>query len=130
MAVYKFNDGMGNRDRSCFYGIMLDGKVYSQSEAVEAKLAVFQSLAHEKNGKWSNTTWQVTTKSAKLVACMSPFNGWPETIKGCLDHVVTSNAGYTGETLTEEEARVFFFAKYPKTAARIQALEAAASELV
>lgn len=108
MPKYKFNDKLGNRGRSCRYRIIYEGKAYAAAEAEEQNLAVFVSLIYEKNGKWSNTTWEVLTKSAILVVCMSPFNGWPDNLELCLDHVIMDNDHYTGKAIEREDALIFF----------------------
>jgi hypothetical protein len=128
---YTFNDGMGNRSRSCRHRVLFQGKAYTQSEAVAEKLAVFRELKYTKNGKWSNTDWEVTVGSARLVVCMSPFDGWPQTLAGCLEHVQKSCARYLGEenTPTTEESVIFFRATYPDKYNEIAALDAAEGEL-
>jgi len=114
MKKYVFNDKQGNRDRECIYGIVFDGEFFSRKEAEDKKLAVFKSLKWEKAGKWSNTTWEVVVKSAKLVVCMRPFNGWPHDLDECVKHVKESSKSYTGETITDEEAICFLKGAYPK----------------
>jgi len=114
MKKYVFNDKQGSRDRECVYGIIFDDEFFSRKEAEEKNLAVFKSLKWEKDGKWSNTTWEVVVKSAKLVVCMRPFNGWADDLDECVKHVKESSKSYTDQTITDEEAICFLKGAYPK----------------
>ena len=119
----QFNDKQGNRDRSCRYCIVHNGKAYTQQEAVEAKLAKFVSLGYNKNGKWSNTDWRVETNSAKLVVIMSPFDGWTDDMALCIDHVLSSY-GNSDYGVTREEAELAFSFLYPNKYQKIKAMDA------
>lgn len=130
MPVYKFNDKQGNRDRACVWAILHEGKIYNTAESKAANLAVFKAVNFEKNGKWSNTDWEVHTVSAKLIVIMPPFEGWGEDLAKCLRHVISSCKSYLGWELSEEEAKLFFTTKYPKTYARISAQAAEIANLV
>lgn len=130
MPVYKFNDKQGNRDRACMWAILHEGRIYNTAESKEAKLAVFKAVGFEKNGKWSNTDWEVHTVSAKLIVIMPPFEGWGEDLSKCVSHVINSCKSYLGWEPSEEEATLFFTTKYPKTFARITAKAAEIANLV
>ena len=130
MPTYNFNDQQGNRDRSCRYGIIHNNQYFTADDAQAQKLAVFKSLGYKKNGKWSNTDWEVTTKSAKLIVCMSPFEGWPESVDLCVKHVIRECKRYVEWEPSEEEALIFFRGCYPKTYAKTLEKEAAIGELV
>ena len=126
----KFNDKQGNRNRACKFGLVYKGKFYSRQEAEAANLAVFKVLGHSKKGKWSNTDWEVTTHSATLVVCMSPFDGWPEDLDACVKHVSQECKRYLQMELPFADAKVFFEASYPKTFARIMEKDRAANDLI
>jgi len=130
MPVYTFNDKMGNRGRSCRYRILHDGNAYGQQAAEANKLAVFQSLQYEKNGKWSNTDWKVTTNSAKLLVCMAPFRGWSDTLEQCLEHIQDCSEGYTGYRPTEQEALCFLQSAYASVYADATEKEELMEELI
>lgn len=127
---YKFNDQQGNRDRQCRFAIIHDGKLYQKDDAVTNRLATFQALDHEKAGKWSNTTWQVTVNTASLIVCMSPFEGWPGTMELCIKHIQGECKMRIGYTPTAEEAELFFAEIYPERYARVRAAEEAVEELI
>lgn len=124
-----FNDKMGHRSRSCRFCIIHNGKAFTAAEAEEAKLAVFQMLDSERNGKWSNCTWKVTTKSAKLVIIMSPWDGWGYDINLCVEYIQkcydNSEAG-----VTEEEALLAFEFLYPQEFETIQKKNLSIEELI
>lgn len=128
MKVRTFNDKQGNRDRSCRYCIVHNGVAYSRKDAEEMKLAVFRELNYTKNGKWSNSDWEVTTKSATLVVAMSPFNYWPDDLESCLSHIM----GYYGQDsiVTREDALIAFKFLYPDIYERIAGLENNISQLI
>ncbi|MDP2718616.1 MAG: hypothetical protein Q8P44_02100 [Dehalococcoidia bacterium] len=118
----KFNDRQGNRDRTCYFGVVFEGKFFPKDEAVKGKLAVFVQLSYQKNGKWSNSTWQVETKSAKLVVGMEPFEGWMGGVKGAIAHLQKQALAAEREPLTDNEALAFFQACWPRTFARLSAV--------
>ena len=124
-----FNDKMGHRSRSCRWCIVYNGKAYSPTEAEDSKLAVFQVIASERGGKWSNCTWKVTTRSAKLVIIMSPWDGWSDDINLCVEHVQkcydNENAG-----VTEQEALLAFQFLYPNEYQEIQKKSLSIDELI
>ena len=130
MKKFFFNDQQGNRDRPCRFGIVFQEKFYSAEEAETAKLAVFKQLAWKKEGKWSNSDWEVTVSSASLLVCMEPFDDWSEDLEGCMTHVVKECVRYLKHEPSREEALVFFQGAYPRVTARVAAKAAACEELV
>jgi len=131
MKIYEFNTKQGNRNRRCKYGLVHDGKVLIMHEAQAAEhLAIFQKIDFRKNGKWSSATYRVTVKEGtSLIICMSPFDGWPEDMEMCLEHVKKSCSDYLGDIPTDAEAMLFFQAAYPTTAVAIAAKEEAVRTL-
>lgn len=109
-----FNDRQGSRDRECFYCVIHAGKAYSRKEAEEANLAVFRSLSYERAGKWSNSTWEVTLKSASLVVFREPFNWWSEKLEDVILELKESCQGYIGYEPTDNEALLSFQFCCPK----------------
>lgn len=77
-------------------------------EAEDANLAVFRSLSYEQAGKWSNTTWEVTLKSASLIVFMEPFDGWSDRIEDVILEVKESCHNYIGYEPTDAEAIIAF----------------------
>ena len=128
--IYKFNNQLGSRDRECKYAIINNDSIMDLCEAEQNKLCVVQRLSYTKNGKWSNSDLQVTVKSASLVVCMRPFDGWPEDLEMCVKHVKESCRHYIGYTPTDKEAELFFKTKYPVTYKRIIEKEKIKSELI
>lgn len=120
IKVVEFNDKMGNRDRVCNIAVVHDNIVYNQTEAEEKNLAVFQRLDSEKAGKYSNSTWRVTTKTASLVVFMRPFDGWPDDKDQVIKHIQNSCKNYTGYAPTAEECWLAFGYLYPKTKEKIE----------
>jgi hypothetical protein len=108
MKTYVFNDKRGSRDRKCFYCVIHAGEVFSMKEAEDSNLAVFRSLSYEKNGKWSNSTWEVTLNSASLVVFMEPFDGWSERIHDVVLELKESCQRYIGYEPTDTEAVLAF----------------------
>ena len=128
--IYKFNNQLGSRDRECKYAIINNDSIMDLCEAEQNKLCVVQRLNYTKNGKWSNSDLQVTVKSANLIVCMKPFNGWPDDLEMCIKHVKESCKNYIGYTPTDKEAELFFKTKYPVTYERIIEKEKIKSELI
>jgi hypothetical protein len=121
MKKYIFNDKQGSRDRECFFCVVYAGKVYSKEEAEEANLAVFRSLDYEKAGKWSNSTWEVTLKSASLIVFREPFNWWSEKLEDVILELKESCQRYIGYEPTDAEAILAFQFCCPKRyAARVE----------
>lgn len=108
MKSYIFNDRQGSRDRECFFCVVYAGKAYSKEEAEEANLAVFRSLDYERAGKWSNTTWEVSIKSASLIVFREPFNWWSERIEDVILELKESCQNYIGYEPTDAEAIIAF----------------------
>lgn len=127
--IRTFNNKQGNRDRSCRYCIVHQGKAYTHQEAEEKKLAVFKEIAYQKMGKWSNFTWQVTTNSAKLVVIMSPFNGWTDDLEECITHILEVYDNEK-EGVSREEALVAFQFLYPSIFKKIQERAVATTQLI
>jgi len=127
---YEFSDKLGHRGRECRYGITHEGRFYSPTEAASQKLAVFASLGYSKNGKWSFTRWRVSVKSAKLIVCMSPWDGWPDDLEKCLSHVSETCETYIGYTPTREESLIFFQSLYSKVYQKILELHTSKDSLV
>lgn len=121
MRTYIFNDRQGSRDRECFFCVVYAGKVYSKEEAEEANLAVFRSLDYERAGKWSNTTWEVSIKSASLIVFREPFNWWSERIEDVIMELRESCQRYIGYEPTDAEAILAFqFCCPERYAARVE----------
>lgn len=130
MKTYIFNDRQGSRDRECFFCVVYAGKAYSKKEAEEANLAVFRSLDYERAGKWSNTTWEVTLKSASLVVFMRPFNGWSERVEDVISEIRESCQRYIGYEPTDAEAILAFQFCCPKRYAELIEKEQKLSNLI
>lgn len=124
-----FNDQMGSRGRVCKFCIVYNGKCYGFEEAEKEKLAIIQIIDQESRGKWSNRTYRVTTKSAKLVVIMRPFEGWTEDMKQCVSHILNiyENRKFG---VTEEEALLAFQHLYPEVYENIAKKEKEEDELI
>jgi hypothetical protein len=127
---YTFNDRQGSRDRECFFCVVYAGKVYSKEEAEEANLAVFRSLDYERAGKWSNTTWEVSIKSASLVVFREPFNYWSEKWEDVILELKESCQMYIGYEPTDNEAVLAFQFCCPKRYAELIEKEQKLSNLI
>ena len=130
MTTYKFNDRSGNRGRDCNFCIIHAGKAFTQYQAVENKMASFTSLKYVKDGKWSNTDWQVNVNSAKLVVFMEPFSYWTNDMQTCIEHIITECSEYIGYTPTEEEALIAFEFCCPKAFKKCQEVLTLNDELI
>ena len=125
-----FNDKMGTRGRKCHYGVVYAGKAYAKEEAEKLKLAVFRELSYERRGQWSNSTWEVTTKSAKPFVFMQPFEGWVTDLQTCIQEVKKSCTEYIGVELTDEEAEAAFSSCCPNTYKKCKDNDVFESELI
>jgi hypothetical protein len=130
MRTYEFNDIQGDRDRQCEFAIVKDGVFYTPEEAMASKLATFKRLWSNKNGKWSNSQWQVTVNSANLIVCRAPFSPWSDDLATCLNHVADSCQDYIGYYPTTEQCLLFFKNAFPEKFAKILALDKAKEELI
>lgn len=113
MKKFQFNDKLGSRNRECFFCVIHAGKAYSMKEAKDDNLAVFRSLNYEKNGKWSNITWEVILNSASLVVFMKPFDGWSDRLQDVILEIKESCQKYIGYEPTDDEATLAFQFRCP-----------------
>ena len=113
-----YNDGMLNRRREKAAGFVLNGKYIPFHEAEEKKVAVIKQMQYKKAGIWSNTTYEIYTKSATFVMGYEPFDGWPEDTGEMIDHIIFINKLDLDNVVTEEEARLFLENEFPRSWAR------------
>jgi hypothetical protein len=130
MKKYIYNNELGNRGRECKTAVIHENIIYTPDGAEKNNLAVFKELDYTKNGKWSNSTYEVTLNSASLIVCMSPFDGFSDDLQDCIEHIKNSCEGYIGYIPTTDEALLFLQVKYPKTYARVTEKEKLTSELI
>ena len=130
MIKVTFNDKMGTRERECHFGVVHKGQAYDRYDAEEKKLAIFRRLKYEKKGKWSNSDWEVVTRSAKPFVFMRPFEGWPESLPLAIQAVKESCRSYIGVELTDEEAEAAFKLCCPGTYKKLREKDELENELV
>ncbi len=83
MQKATWNNKMGHRERKAkAFIITADGAIYEFSGLAIPNVCHSQAVKYEKNGKWSNTTFQVTMHdSAKLVGFVQDWETgrtWPQ----------------------------------------------------
>lgn len=110
-----YNDGMLNRMREKYAGFILNGEYIPFHEAEERKVAVIKVMKYKKAGMWSNTTYEIYTKSATFVMGYQPFDGWAEDPEEMINHIVTINKLDLDNEVTREEAQIFLENEFPNT---------------
>ena len=125
-----YNNGMLNRMRKKRAGFVLNGGYIPFDEAEEKKVAVIKAIKYKKAGIWSNTTYEIYTKSATFVMGYEPFDGWPEDTQEMIKHIIFINRLDLENEVTREEAQIFLENEFPKTWARAQEKEKGLEELL
>lgn len=120
MRKIVYNDGMLNRRREKAAGFVYNGEYIPFHEAEKKKIAVIKNMRYKKAGIWSNTTYEIYTKSATFVMGYEPFDGWAEDPEEMIDHIISINKMDLENEVTKEEARIFLENEFPKTWARAQ----------
>lgn len=110
-----YNDKMLNRMRKKRAGFILNCEYVPFNEAEKKKVAVIKSLRYEKAGIWSNTTYEIYTKSATFVMGYEPFDGWPEDTESMIRHIIFINKLDLENKVTREEAKLFLENEFPNT---------------
>lgn len=114
-----FSDKMGSRRRDCEWAVVHEFSAYTQAEAEENRLAVFEKIKTRKAGIWSETEWRVTTNTARLVVMMEPFDGWPEDLDECVSDILDQYHNLENGVLVQD-ALLAFEKLYPNTYRRLR----------
>lgn len=132
MGVNKivYNDGMLNRMREKHAGFIYGGKYIPFDEAEEKNVAVIKVMKYKKAGMWSNTTYEIYTKTATFVMGYQPFDGWAEDPEEMIDHIVLINKMDLDNEVTREEAQIFLENEFPRSWTRAQEKEKRMEELL
>ena len=125
-----YNDGMLNRMREKHAGFVYNGEYIPFHEAEEKKIAVIKQMHYKKAGMWSNTTYEIYTKSATFVMGYQPFDGWAEDPEEMIEHIILINKMDLENEVTREEAKIFLENEFPKTWARALEKEKGLEELL
>jgi|SRR5690606_16169439 len=125
-----YNDGMLNRMRKKRAGFVMNGEYIPFNESEEKKVAIIKKIKYKKAGIWSNTTYEIYTKSATFIMGYEPFDGWPEDTEEMIKHIIRVNKLDIENKVTREEAKLFLENEFPKTWARAQEKEKRMGELL
>lgn len=125
-----YNDGMLNRMREKHAGFILNGEYIPFHEAEEKKVAVIKQMQYKKAGIWSNTTYEIYTKSATFVMGYQPFDGWAEDPEEMIEHIIFINKMDLENEVTREEAQIFLENEFPNTWKRALEKEKRKDELL
>ena len=125
-----YNDGMLNRMREKHAGFVYNGEYIPFHEAEEKKVAVIKQMQYKKAGIWSNTTYEIYTKSATFVMGYQPFDGWAEDPEEMIEHIIFINKMDLENEVTREEAQIFLENEFPNTWKRALEKEKRKDELL
>lgn len=130
MRFFEFNDKMGHRSRECAYCIIHEGHAFNAKDAQENKLAVFTAIEYNRNGKWSSTTWRVAVKSAILVVCQPPWDGFTDDFDMCVKHIQNETQSYLNVEVTYEDAKTALAFLYPNVYNRLLEIKNRENDLI